>query len=103
MNTEFISTISNQRKLKKALNGLSLNELEIIQDKLSNIIDDVKLKALEEEEKEQEELLKLEALKETIIESGVSFQKLSQIMKASKKRNSPKPTTPNQDNTTPKN
>lgn len=98
MNTEFISTISNQRKLKKALNGLSLNELEIIQDKLSNIIDDVKLKALEEEEKEQEELLKLEELKNQIVQSGVDFSKLSQIMKTPKKRKSSKLTPSNKVN-----
>ncbi|MBD1574728.1 hypothetical protein HC725_15855 [Vibrio sp. S17_S38] len=95
MNTEFISTISNQRKLKKALNGLSLNELESIQDKLSNIIDDVKLKALEEEEKEQKELLKLEELKNKIVQSGVDFNKLSQIMKTPKKRKASKPTPSN--------
>lgn len=103
MSTEFISTISNQRRLKKALHSLSLTELESIQEKLTNIIDEVKLKALEEEEKEREELLKLEAIKEKILESGVSFQKLSQIMKTPKKRKTPKRTTPNQANSNPQN
>lgn len=103
MKTEFVSTILNQRKLKKALNGLSLNELESIKEKLSNIIDDVKLKALEEEEKEQEELLKLEELKNKIVQSGVDFNKLSKIMTTPKKRKSPKPTPSNQVNSRPQN
>ncbi|WP_178306574.1 H-NS family histone-like protein [Vibrio algicola] len=103
MKTEFVSTILNQRKLKKALNGLSLNELESIKEKLSNIIDDVKLKALEEEEKEQKELLKLEELKNKIVQSGVDFNKLSKIMTTPKKRKSPKPIPSNQVNSHPQN
>ncbi|TVO39892.1 hypothetical protein [Vibrio algivorus] len=93
MSNDFITIISNQRKLKKALNGLPLNTLESIQQKLFNVIEEAKLKAQKEEEQAQEEHLKLEILRSEILESGVDFNKLSQMMASSKKRKQTKTTT----------
>lgn len=60
---EFLDILTHGRRLQGAVKELSIQELETVQEKLANIIDKRKEKALEEEKVGQEKRAKLEEIK----------------------------------------
>lgn len=76
---EFLDILTHGRRLQGAVKELSIQELETVQEKLANIIDKRKEKALEEEKVGQEKRAKLEEIKKTNGRSGFKFRRLTII------------------------
>jgi len=76
---EFLSILTHGRRLQGAVKELTIQELEAIQEKLSNIIEKRKQKQLEEEKAEQEKRAKLAEIKKQIEEAGLNLEDLQSL------------------------
>lgn len=88
---DFLDILTHGRRLQGAVKELSIEELEAVQEKLSNIVEKRKLKALEEEKIGQEKRAKLAEIKKQMEEAGLNLDDLQALneetpKKAGKKR-----------------
>lgn len=74
--SEFLDILTHGRRLQGAVKELSIQELESVQDKLGNIIEKRKQKALEQEQAEQEKQAKIAAIQKQMEEAGVKVDDL---------------------------
>lgn len=84
--SEFLDILTHGRRLQGAIKELSIGELEAVQEKLSNIIDKRKEKALEEEKESQAKREKLAAIKQQMDEAGLDFDDLKALTEDSGKK-----------------
>ncbi|MCU7554004.1 H-NS histone family protein [Alteromonas sp. ASW11-19] len=74
--SEFLDILTHGRRLQGAVKELSIQELESVQDKLGNIIEKRKQKALEQEQAEKEKLAKIAEIQKQMEEAGVKVDDL---------------------------
>jgi DNA-binding protein H-NS len=89
--SEFLDILTHGRRLQGAVKELSIEELEEVQEKLANIVDKRKEKALEQEKEAQQKREKLAAIKQQMEEAGLNVEDLQALTsetnkKAGKKR-----------------
>ncbi|MBU2976752.1 H-NS family nucleoid-associated regulatory protein [Alteromonas sp. C1M14] len=74
--SEFLDILTHGRRLQGAVKELSITELESVQDKLGNIIDKRKQKALEDEKVQQQKLEKIAEIQKQLEEAGLDVSDL---------------------------
>ncbi|NVK56174.1 MAG: H-NS histone family protein [Alteromonadaceae bacterium] len=84
--SEFTSVLTHGRRLQGAVKELSVEELESVQQKLSNIIDKRKEQEQELAKAQQEKLAKLEEIKKQMTEAGIDITDLQDIGDTRSKR-----------------
>ncbi|EJL6404715.1 H-NS histone family protein [Vibrio parahaemolyticus] len=82
---DIIKKLSNPRQAKTVLKHASVEQLERIVTIISELKAEKKLEAKMQAEREQQERQELEALREQIINKGLNFDKLCDLMKPKKK------------------
>ncbi|EHH1077508.1 H-NS histone family protein [Vibrio parahaemolyticus] len=82
---DIIKKLSNPRQAKTVLKHASVEQLERVVTIISELKAEKELKAQMQAEREQQERQELEALREQIINKGLNFDKLCDLMKPKKK------------------
>ncbi|WP_420935880.1 H-NS family nucleoid-associated regulatory protein [Alteromonas sp. A081] len=84
--SEFLDILTHGRRLQGAVKELSIEELEKVQEKLVNIVDKRKEKALQEEKEAQEKHKKLAAIKQQMEEAGLNLEDLQVLTSETNKK-----------------
>ncbi|EHJ9985471.1 H-NS histone family protein [Vibrio parahaemolyticus] len=82
---DIIKKLSNSRQAKTVLKHASVEQLERVVTIISELKAEKELEAKMQAEREQQERQELEALREQIINKGLNFDKLCDLMKPKKK------------------
>ncbi|WP_407546994.1 H-NS family histone-like protein [Vibrio parahaemolyticus] len=82
---DIIKKLSNPRQAKTVLKHASVEQLERVVTIISELKAEKELEAQMQAEREQQERQELEALREQIINKGLNFDKLCDLMKPKKK------------------
>jgi DNA-binding protein H-NS len=77
--SDFLDILTHGRRLQGAVQELSIEELEQVQEKLSGIIEKRKEKLVEQEKLEKEKLEKLAAIKKQMEEAGLNVEDLQAL------------------------
>ncbi len=88
--SEFLTVLTHGRRLQGAVKELSVEELESVQQKLSNIIDKRKEQEAELAKAQQEKLAKLEEIKQQMTEAGIDIADLQDVGEVKTQRKSGK-------------
>lgn len=72
--SEFTDILTHGRRLQGAVKELSIEELETVVEKLTNIVEKRKEKMLEEEKAKKEKLEKLAAIKKQMEDAGLDIE-----------------------------
>ena len=84
--SDFIDILTHGRRLQGAVKELSIEELESVQEKLANIVNKRKEKALEEERAEIEKREKLAAIQKKMEEAGLNVEDLQALTQDAPKK-----------------
>ncbi|WP_258000942.1 H-NS family histone-like protein, partial [Vibrio parahaemolyticus] len=82
---DIIKKLSNPRQAKTVLKHASVEQLERVLNVITEFKEEKELEAQMQAEREQQERQELEALREQIINKGLNFDKLCDLMKPKKK------------------
>ncbi|EHK6028334.1 H-NS histone family protein [Vibrio parahaemolyticus] len=82
---DIIKKLSNPRQAKTVLKHASVEQLERVLNVITEFKEGKELEAQMQAEREQQERQELEALREQIINKGLNFDKLCDLMKPKKK------------------
>ncbi len=74
--SEFLKTLTHGRKLQGAVKELSTEELESVQEKLANIIENRKVKEAEQLKEVQEKQAKIEEIRKQLEAAGLDVEDL---------------------------
>ncbi len=97
---DIIKKLSSPRQAKAMLKGASIEQLERIANAITKLKQEKELEAQMQAEREAQERLELEAMRAAILEKGLDFDKLVDLMKPKKKpKKSSKATSPTPSNT----
>ncbi|TOM58302.1 DNA-binding protein [Vibrio parahaemolyticus] len=82
---DIIKKLSNPRQAKTVLKHASVEQLERVLNVITEFKEEKELEAQMQAEREQQERQELEAMREQIINKGLDFDKLCDLMKPKKK------------------
>ncbi|GBK99858.1 DNA-binding protein [Vibrio harveyi] len=82
---DMIKKLSNPRQAKALLKHASVEQLERVLNVITDLKGEKELEAHMQAEREQQERQELEAMREQIINKGLDFDKLCDLMKPKKK------------------
>lgn len=88
--SEFLDILTHGRRLQGAVKDLTINELELVVEKLTGIIEKRKSKELEQQKAAEEKLAKLQEIKKQMEEAGLNFDDLQTLGEDKPKRKSSK-------------
>lgn len=81
---DFLEIFTHGRKLQGAVKSLSTDELMSVAHKLNKIIENRRIKELEEENKQKEKLQKINAIQDQLREAGLDINDLKPLIESGK-------------------
>jgi len=78
--TDFVRILTRKNSLRKQCQELSTDELSKIITDLGDILEEHKAQELEKSQAEQEKAQKIEAIRQAMLDSGIGFEDLKEIV-----------------------